>query len=210
MIVEQLLSCMLVRRREPEERHDGRQPGSERHRLPLAAAPGGDRVHRRRRSGVRQARRGCRDHPQLRALHARGLLHGGARHHAELHLPQQHVHRHRAPGLGAWYFRQFLPRPRDERAGGDDRPRIAGGQLGDERIFAQAACASPRSPPRTSSAASSRRAWTSRAARSASPRSMPTAAPWRRTASRMRSASSASRCRTCIRRTSRCSCWTRA
>ena len=104
----------------------------------------------------------------------------------------------------------FYLDPRNRRAGGDDRPRTAQGPFGDERILAPRGTGRVDHRPRTSCAGSSRRAWTSPAARSASPPSMRTGARWRRTGSKTRSASSAGRCRTCTRPSSRSSCSTRA
>ena len=92
------------------------------HAVPLAVAPGRRGVHRRGRPGLLRAGRGGRHRPQRGAVHDDRIRRRRRRRRPELHLPEQHVDRHRQSSGGPRHLRQFLPRPGQRRGGCHDRP----------------------------------------------------------------------------------------
>ena len=63
--------------------------------------------------------------PNIARFVRAGLQRDRRRHHAELHLPEQHVDHHRDAGLEARHLGQLLPRYGDRQADRDDRPGAA-------------------------------------------------------------------------------------
>ena len=94
--------------------------------------------------------------------------------------PNNCSHRHRRAAFGAWRLRQFLSGSPYRRDGDGDGRQGAQGAHHPRGAWPRPACPRPSSPPRTSSAARSRKACRSGPWASPSPRRMPMPRGWRR------------------------------